>query len=89
MNVCFKNIRKYCKAPEYCKAMKIFLEVKKFKKLFCGLFCENFDIGSPLFNRFTFRVMFRRGSHRSLAADKNFNIAQHYYNHYKLYLMHQ
>ena len=28
--------------------MKIFLEVKKFKKLFCGLSCENFNIGSVL-----------------------------------------
>ena len=35
-------------SPEYCKVMKIFLEAKMFKKLFCGLFCENFDIGSPL-----------------------------------------
>ena len=35
-------------SPEYCKVIKIFLEVKKFKKLFCGLFCENFNIGSLL-----------------------------------------
>ena len=28
--------------------MKIFLEVKKIKKMFCGLTCENFNIGSLL-----------------------------------------
>ena len=27
---------------------KIFLEVKKLKKLFCGLSCENLDVGSFL-----------------------------------------
>ena len=69
-----------------------FLEVKKFKKLFCGLSCENFNTGSLLscnvftelyWNCFTFRVMFWKGSHWSLIAGKKFGIAQHYYNHYK------
>ena len=45
-NFCFKNIPRI--SPEYCKVMKIFLEVKKFKKMFCGLSCENFNIGSLL-----------------------------------------
>ena len=31
------------------KVLKIFLEVKKFKKLFCGLSCDNVDIGILLF----------------------------------------
>ena len=45
-NVCFKNIPRI--SPEYCKVMRIFLEVKKLKKMFCGLSCENFKIGSLL-----------------------------------------
>ena len=44
MNVCFKNVPRI--SPEYWKVVKIFLEVKKFKNLFCGLSCENFNIGS-------------------------------------------
>ena len=36
------------KFPDYCKVMKIFLEVKMFKKLFCGLSSVNFNIGSLL-----------------------------------------
>ena len=32
--------------PRYCKVMKISLEVKKFEKVFCGLSCENLNIGS-------------------------------------------
>ena len=31
---------------EHCKVMKLFLEVKKFKKLSYGLSCENFNIGN-------------------------------------------
>ena len=34
--------------PEYCKVMKTFLEVKNFKKLFCGISCENVNLGSLL-----------------------------------------
>ena len=34
--------------PRNIVIMKIFLEVKKFKKPFCGLSCENFNIGSLL-----------------------------------------
>ena len=41
-NVCFKNIPRI--SPEYCGIMKIFLEVKKFKKRFCGLSCENLKL---------------------------------------------
>ena len=41
---CFKNIPRI--SLEYCKVMKIFLEVKKFKKLFYRLSCEDVDIGS-------------------------------------------
>ena len=37
-------------------------------------------------NRFTFRVMLWKGSHRPLTAGKNFKIAQHYHNHYKSFL---
>ena len=46
MNVCFKNIPSI--SPEDSKVMKIFLEVKKIKKLFYGLSCGNFNIGSFL-----------------------------------------
>ena len=35
-------------SPGYFKVMKRYLEVKKFKKLFCGLSCENFKIGCLL-----------------------------------------
>ena len=34
--------------PRNIVIMKIFLEVKKFKKSFCGLSCENFNIDSLL-----------------------------------------
>ena len=79
-DVCFQNIPRI--SPEYCKVMKIILEVKKFKKLFCGLSCENVDIGSfhslllqffseLYWNCFTFRIMFWKGSHQSLSAGKN------------------
>ena len=72
--------------------MKILLEIQKYKKLFWGLSCEDFNNWQSLllqcfselyWNRFTFRVMFWKGSHRSLTAVKNFKRAQHYYNHYK------
>ena len=33
---------------EYCEVMKIFLEFKKLKKLFCGISCESFNIDSLL-----------------------------------------
>ena len=46
MSVCFKNIPRISR--EYCKAVKIFLGFKKFKKIFCGLSCENINIGSLL-----------------------------------------
>ena len=45
-DVHFKNIPRIC--PKYCKVIKIVLEVKKFKKLFCGLSWESFNIGSLL-----------------------------------------
>ena len=73
------------------QGMKIFLVVKKFKKLFCGypvkivtLAVSSLKCFSELsWNCFTFRVMFWKDSHRSLTAGKDFKIAQHYYNHYK------
>ena len=43
---CFKNFPRI--SSEYCKVLKIFLEVKKFRKWICGLSCENFNIGSLL-----------------------------------------
>ena len=46
MNVCFKNIPRIF--PEYYKVIKIFLEVKKFNKLFYELSYENFNISSLL-----------------------------------------
>ena len=94
-NVCFKNIPRI--TPQYCKVTKIFLKVKKFKKLFCGLSCEDLNIEilmqTPLlqyfselyWNCFTIRVIFWKGSYRFLTAGKNFKIAQHYYNHYKYF----
>ena len=55
---CFQNIRralheflfqKYSKdILEYYNVMEMFYEGKKFEKLFCGLSCENFSIGSFL-----------------------------------------
>ena len=69
-NVCFKNIPRISR--EYYKVMKIILEVKKFKKLFCGqppLLQYFFGL---YWNRFTFRAMFWKGSYLSLIAGKNF-----------------
>ena len=43
---CFKNIPRI--SLEYYKVMKILLEIRNFKKLFCGLSSENFNIGSLL-----------------------------------------
>ena len=72
--------------------MKIILEVKKFKKLFCGLSCENFNIGSLSSLAMFFWTLLKpfyilsdvwRGLHQSLTAGKNFKITQHYYDHYK------
>ena len=55
---CFQNIRrtlheflfqKYSKdILEYYNVMEMFYECKKFEKLFCGLSCEIFSIGSFL-----------------------------------------
>ena len=49
-DVCFKNISRI--SLEYCKVMKKSLEVKKLKKLFCELSCENFNIVSHLSCKF-------------------------------------
>ena len=56
---CFQNIRRTFHEFLFQKYFKnipgilqgyenIFYEVKKFKKLFCGLSCENFNFGSLL-----------------------------------------
>ena len=43
---CFENIPRI--SLEYYKVMKILLEIRNFKKIFCGLSSENFNIGSLL-----------------------------------------
>ena len=62
-----------------------FCEVKKFKKLFCGLSCEIYNINTlicwmffwtllkPLFNHFS--TMLRKGSYRCLTVCKNLKIS--------------
>ena len=76
-------------SSEITRLWKYFYEVKKFKKLLCGLSWENFNIGSLVScNVFLNRI--ETVSHLEwcfekvrLTDDKNLKLAKHYYNYYK------
>ena len=65
------------------KLWKYFYEVKKFKKLFCELSCENFRIVTLLsrnvflnYIETVFQLMFWKDSYRCWTAGKNLRLAQ-------------